>query len=567
VDATEDSPRGRPALLPRSRWARVALLLLVLFALLRSVVWASIEPAWFGPDEDYHWLYINYIVVKHTVPDLSKPFYTDELYTGILLTHQNAYLLGPRTNYSGAPHALLYKLGGPLSERDPAPPPPRPVLHPPGYYLAGAVIDSLLWHKVSVTRMTAIRYYSAVLGALTIFFAWLLASQVLAREWEQLAAAALASVQTILAFSASTITNDVGVAVTLTATLAWGAWMLRGPPVARQGIGLGVLFSLAIMMKATMLSLVIVIGAMLAVLWRTYPQSRHELKGVLKWTIAVPAVLTGWWYVRLVIVTHSILGERGSLTNAAGAHGPGILHAPAVAWEWIGNVYRGYWFDYLGYEVKAYDVWFWLPIVAMVIVAAGFVGLLVRRRRTLFTPGGAELRIVVLLTLTALLLLVPPLALDTLRRTEGLPFTTQQARFLTPAYPGLAVIAVLALRELTRWSRRAYPIAVGVLVAGAFVFYWHSWIVWVLERFYGPIRGHWLRALLHASYDKPTFVTQWSLAGGLILALLAFIAAYAITVWGSLPSRGSEATPPLSAIRSGGGALGPPLPTPLSEAG
>ena len=543
MEVTAASPRLRARLLPHSGWARAALLLLILFALLRSVLWASVQPGWLAPDEDYHWLYINYMVEKHTVPNLSKPFYTDELFRSVALVKQGLFLAGADGSYSGDPHAVLSKLGGPLSEREPAPPNPRQVLHPPGYYLGGFVIDEILWHKVSITRLTAIRYYSALLGAITIFFAWLLAAAVLAREWQQLAAAALASLQPILAFSASTITNDVGVAVALTATLAWCAWMLRGPPTARHGVGLGILFSIAVMVKATMLSLVIVIAVVLAFQWRVYPAARRQLWGVLKWTIAIPAVLAGWWYVRLVIVTGSILGERGSLTSANGAHGPGILHAPAVAWNWITLVYRSYWFDYLAYEVRHEDIWFWLPVIGMVIVAAGFVALLIRTRRTLFDPSRSELRVVLLLTLTALLLLLPPLALDTLRGVRGLPFTTEQGRFLTPAYPGLAVIAVLALRELTRFSRRAYPIAVGVFVAAAFVFYWHTWINWVLERFYGPIDGHWGRALYHASFYKPNFITEGSLAAIMVAAIGAFVLAYALTLWAGLlgpPRRGAS---------------------------
>jgi hypothetical protein len=537
----------------------------VLFALLRSVLWASVQPAWLAPDEDYHWLYINYMVEKHTVPDLDKPFYSAELFKAVTLLHQGVYLLGPRTNYSGSPHAVLRQLGGPASSRTPAPPLPRPVLHPPGFYLAGALIDRALWSKDSVTRLTALRYYSAALGALTIFFAWLLAAQILAREWQQLAAAALASLQPILAFSASTLTNDVGVAAAMTATLAWCAWMLRGPPRARQGIGLGLLFAVAVMVKATMLSLAIVIAATLAVLWFTYPESRRQLRGVVAWTIALPAVLAGWWYVRLVIVTHSILGQRGSLTAGQGAHGPGILHLPWVAGQWLAAVYRGYWFDYLTYEVRTQDIWFWLPVVGMVIVAAGFVMLLIRSRRTLLKPAGFELRGVLLITLGALVLLVPPWALDTLRGVQGLPFNTQQGRFLTPAYPGLAVIAVIAVRELTRSGRRAFPAAIAVLVAADFVFYWHTWFIWVLQRFYGAIDGHWLRALRHASYDKPAFITQTSLAAILIVAILAFLSAYLVTVCGSLTRRG--AAPGHAVPATGGGRQPTEHPSPARELG
>jgi hypothetical protein len=536
VDATVDSSRRRPALLPRSRWARLALLLLVLFALLRSVLWASVQPAWLAPDEDYHWLYVNYLVEKHTVPHLGQPFYTAELYKGALLTQQGIYLQGPRRSYRGDPHAVLRQLGGPLSEREPAPPDPRPVLHPPGFYLGDVLVDEVLWHKVSVTRLTGMRYYSALLGAITIFFAWLLAAQVLAREWQQLAAAAIASTQPILAFSASTMTNDVGVAAVLTAMLAWCAWMLRAPPRSRQGIGLGLLIAAGVLVKATLLSLVIVTAVTLALLWLTYPSLRLQVWGAAKWAVALPVVLAGWWYVYLVSVTGSILGEKGSLT-ASQSSGPGILHVPSIAWQWLTTVYRSYWFDYLSYEVRRQDVWFWLPVVGIIIVAAGFALLIRRTWRTLTDPGSPELRQVFVLVFIALLLLAPPWSLDTYRGTRGLPFIENQGRFLTPAYSGLAVIAVLALRELTARRPGWFGPAAGALVIGSFVFYCHTWIVWVLERFYGPIAGHWLRALYHASYDKPNFITQGSLAALALAAAASFIAAFVLTVWGTWPAR------------------------------
>ena len=83
------------------------------------------------------------------------------------------------------------------------------------------------------------------------------------------------------------------------------------------------------------------------------------------------------------------------------------------------------------------------------------------------------------------------------------------------------------------------------------MFYWHTWFVWVLERFYGAIDGHWLRALRHASYDKPAFITQSSLAAMLIAAILAFVAAYVITLGGSL--RGRKPSPDPTAPAPGPG--------------
>jgi hypothetical protein len=133
-----------------------------------------------------------------------------------------------------------------------------------------------------------------------------------------------------------------------------------------------------------------------------------------------------------------------------------------------------------------------------------------------------------------------------------LPFVTQQARFLTPAYPGLAVLAIVVLRELTGFARRAYPIAVATLVAATFVFFCHTWVVWTLERFYGAIHGHWLRALRHASYDKPNFVTQDFLAVLIVLGLLAFVAAFLLTIWGSRRDAklGEQPQPSVGAARA-----------------
>jgi hypothetical protein len=282
-----------------------------------------------------------------------------------------------------------------------------------------------------------------------------------------------------------------------------------------------------------MLSLVLVIALALLLVWRTYPQSSRELLGVVKWTVAIPVVLAGWWYVRLVVVTGTILGERGSLTASHGAQGRGLLHAPAVAWQWLSHVYRSYWFDYNSYEVSHTDLWFWLPVAAIALVTIGSVLLIRRLWGTLTVPDSPTLRQVVVLAFPALLLFLPAFGLDTLRGVKGLQFTVEQGRFLTPAYPGLAVIGVLSVRELTRRHPRVFPVALGAIVAAAFVFYWHTWTVWVLERFYGAIDGHWLRALLRASYDKPNFITQNSLAALMIAALLAFIAAYVVTIWGA----------------------------------
>lgn len=522
-------------LTPSSRWAQVALLLLLLFTLTRSVLWASTQPAWLAPDEDYHSLYINYLAVEHSFPNLNGPFTTAEFTESEALTPIGPYQLGPVTSYSGNPHAILNEVKD--ASRKPVPPPPRPVLEAPLYYIGGAIVDRIFWSSPSITRLTLIRYYSAVLGMLTVFCAWLLAAQVLAREWQQLAAAAVASLQPILAFSSSTVTNDAGVALTLTATLAWCAWMLRAPPRARQGLGLGVLCAIALLTKTSLLALALVVPVVLAMLWKTYPEARRELVGVLRWAIAAVVVLAGWWYVYLLITTHSILGEEGHVTATAGAQGPGLSGLWPILHIWFLMVYRNYWFTYLFSQVPPYGTLFWLPIIGIGAVASAVLVYLIRSRGQTFAPAGVSRRVTIVILWTAVVFLLPPLLLDTWRGIHGLVFSTAQGRFLTPVYPALAVVAVVAIGDVTRFVRHGYAVATGALVACAFLLYCTIWWRWGIEGLYGFSDGHFLRVLERVPYYKPPWVTTASLGVMIGVALLAFIAGFVVAVVGAIRTR------------------------------
>ena len=83
--------KHHPRLLPRERWARIALVLLVLFTLVRGVLWASTQPGWFAPDEDYHWLYTEYVLIEKSWPHLDKPFATQELFNSAVAIQQGQY--------------------------------------------------------------------------------------------------------------------------------------------------------------------------------------------------------------------------------------------------------------------------------------------------------------------------------------------------------------------------------------------------------------------------------------------------------------------------------------------
>jgi 4-amino-4-deoxy-L-arabinose transferase-like glycosyltransferase len=538
--ASRPAERLLPPLLPASRWGRVALVLLVLFALARSVMWASAQPGWFAPDEDYHWNYVEHILVEKTLPDLDKPFATGELYDAAYTIKQGQYVKGARTDYSGDPHAALPLMQKRHGLRRATGEPPRQVLHPPLYHLGATLVDRATTTKSAVTRLTAMRYYSAVLGAIAVWLAWLLASQVLSRTWEQLSAAALVATQPIAAFSASTMTNDAMALPALTAVLAWCAWALRRPPRARDGLVLGALLAIAVLTKSTLLAAFPLAALALVMAWRAFRLRPALVARVAGAALLVFAVATAWWWRIVLPETHSLLGARVAIASgpAKVTGGSAVIPSlPDAVYNWLDAVYRGYWFDYLGYEVPAQGFWYYLPLVVGCIGLAALAWLVVSLRRTLFDPERPVLRQVVLLVAAALALLLPPLWFDVRNAMAGHAFSVQQGRFVVPAYAAVAVLFVLAVSYALRGSRRLAPAVLGAVVALSFVSYCHTWVRWCLERFYGPVHGDWTAAFRRASFDKPEWVGAGWFTGLAIVGIVAFAAAFAIAVRGSVRER------------------------------
>ena len=96
-----ESHPARPALRPTLRWARWALVLLCLFTFLRGGLFAVTTPSFWGPDEDYHMMYVDHVAMSGTLIDPDKPLYSDEYIETTNQTQFNGYGTGPRLDFSG----------------------------------------------------------------------------------------------------------------------------------------------------------------------------------------------------------------------------------------------------------------------------------------------------------------------------------------------------------------------------------------------------------------------------------------------------------------------------------
>ena len=531
-----------PRLLPQARWARLALLLLVVFTLCRGVLWASIQPAWFAADEDYHWLYIEYVLIEKSLPDLQGPFYTGELYNAALFTRQGAYEDGPRTRYRGSPRDSLRRLETTFGQRKADGQPPRQVLHPPLYHLGGVLADRLVTGEVAPVRLTVIRYYGVLLGAVLVWLSWLLAAQVLSRTWHQFAAAAVVATQPGLAFASARVGNDILTACTFTAVLAWLAWMLRAPPDRRQGYLLGVLLAAAALTKATSLALLPLTAVALLLIWMSHRASGAEVWRVALRATALFVVLTGWWWVVVLLETGSPLGNRGALTGILPFDGTGAAGILATlqlgaldfgaAGEWIRDAYRTYWIHQFPYEVRPEGFWYFAPLGAACVATVGLARMAWRERRSLRLPDRPLLRLTLLLLLAPLALTLPFFAVDMLRASDGLSFLTASGRFSLPAASAAAVLFVLGLTQLAAGRRRVQVLLVAGGVALSFANYAVDFGRWAVERHYGDL-GDLGDTLRHATWDKPAWVTEGFLIGTASLACAAFLAAWLVAAVGA----------------------------------
>ena len=152
------------------RWARRAIWLIVVAAVLRSLVWAVVIPPWQGPDEGAHYSYIERIAVEHSIPPLASG--QPNAYSAALsgstasnafgqwVTHQTLRPLRRDMNaFPAEPRNLSARGGGTLEVGR----------YPPAYYLLGAIAYDLPGLHTASARLYSIRVLTAFLGGLLAF--------------------------------------------------------------------------------------------------------------------------------------------------------------------------------------------------------------------------------------------------------------------------------------------------------------------------------------------------------------------------------------------------------------
>lgn len=488
-------------------------------------------------------MYVDHVATTGTIIDPDRPLFSGEYIETTSRTFFISYGSGPRLdgrgqpNFRGDPKATIRELARlpaasraqQFTGRDPG------VVHAPLYYYGGAAADWLAEHldgKAMPTRMFWVRAWSALLGALAVYGAWLLGAQVFGYGRKALLVGLLVATQPMISYWSGLVSNDIGAVATAALVLAQLAFMLRHKPHPAQGLWLGGLLATALLTKSTALVLVVLAAATLAmqaiVVRHNRPAVIRSVRNLV-FVAALPVVAWyGWSLVRYGTLTGEVLvqgaADGGGITNDAHF---GIDDYLEQARAWFADVYRTSWFHFAIVDAPRGSWIYFAPGALIAVCWFGVVGFAWDRRHTFLRQDAPELRQAALCLGMCFLLTAPFLRLDLSRAASGSEFFVNAGRLMLPAYAAFAVLGVLGLDWLI--ARQAKTFVLAALGAASSAFLCHVWEHHFVVRYFGE--ASWGELFHRMSFDRPWFIvpgTYWATVGVVLIMLGAFAAALVI---------------------------------------
>lgn len=546
--ATAKPTAPRMRFWPRDRRASLALISLFIFVALQSLLMASTIPPFWAPDEDYHWGYVNHLSERGTLADPSEPFYSKEWNEAIVAMNFNQFGMAPAkvSALKGDPHAATKELDRlPASAREPNGEPTRPVVHAPLYHAVTAALIKPFAGESIFTKLWMARAVNALTAMLIVFAAWLLAAQVFSREGPRLFVAGLTAVQPMLAYATGSMTNDAMLIAWFTMTIAVLCFMIGNPPDRAQGRLVGIFAGLALLSKTSALALGPLVLIAFALQWKRSPDGRSELYRSFGWAAGLSFAIAGWFFAYLILKYHTLLGNVGALNGTPPGEPLSLLNLPIQTIEWLKLTYATYWSHFVYWEGARYSIVFYVPMLLGSAAIAGFAVWFWRNLRS-SGPRSQYFNRAIFLAIAVIVMMLPFIGVDLMRKMSGNSFMVNGGRFLLPAYPAACVLFVLGVRELLRPRSQRWAFPLLVLVA-AWQGLW-MWKIKTLDRYFGGTGVTSVKQELErASFFRPEWITQETLA----LLIAAMVLSGACAWWmGVRTTDGSAARSP---ARSGGG--------------
>jgi hypothetical protein len=302
--------------------------------LILATYYALSLPLWGAvPDEPLHYSHIKYVAEKWRLPVISNPFRDLSEY---------------------------YTIADPAGT----------AAHGPIYYWTGAVIYKLTENLTLRDQQYVLRMYSVVLGALMVLLAWK-SFLILFRGSPPTAFAAtmLFCLVPHRLMISSVIYTDVMAATTASLLLYVLVRNCYRESGARDWFVAGLALGLALLTKQT--GLLLVPGAIAAVVLITRTRgSWAQVWRNLGAAVGGTLIVSGWWYVRNILIYHSPFATEQSLSQLRWSD---LIFFPgALLWQ-VWFTLRGLWLSVWS-QVGWLPTWAALPFYAVLLALTAIVG-------------------------------------------------------------------------------------------------------------------------------------------------------------------------------------------------
>jgi hypothetical protein len=311
-------------------------------AALNACCWALITPAFQGPDEVDHFAYVQSLVERGEGPT-HDPYSSLQRWSGAENRALEDMSFFTDHQVGDAPPPWL-RARQRSYERDVAARRPRAddgggyttsAAHGPLYYLALAPAYLLTRHASVFSQLTLMRFTSALLGALTALFAFLLVREIApGRTWLAVLAGLLVAFQPMYSFISGIVNNDVGVNACAAALELLLIRMLRRGVTIPWGLLTGAVLVALPIVKGTGLSLYPVAALVFAAtLWRHH--RRADVYGFAALAIGGVLVAELSAHVLSLVQPAASATGTGTISTNASAAGEALHHIPKfLAYLW-----------------------------------------------------------------------------------------------------------------------------------------------------------------------------------------------------------------------------------------
>jgi 4-amino-4-deoxy-L-arabinose transferase-like glycosyltransferase/heme exporter protein D len=460
----------------------------VLVAFVVAGSWALITPAFQSPDEPEHFGYAQYLAETGRAVDLNpgtRPPYSTAEGLALEATRETSVIErndGKMPWFSADQAAwrarvATYKPGPSRTNGGGFHPAISP--HSPAYYALLAPAYLATRHDSPFAQLTAMRLLSALMGALTAGFAYLIMRELLpARRTLAVAAGLLVAFEPMFGFISGAINNDDGVNLACAAIIYLLVRALRRGLKPWVAVALGAALVAAPVLKATGYELYPpAILALLALLWRRH--SRRDLLMLAVLAASFVVLEVGWSHlathfhrttyttpaggspVGILPANHDIAGYLSWLTDVLSPwHPPFLVNWTAIGWPAY-HIYVVRGFASFGWYAIQFPDWVYHLIVGVMLaaLALGIASLLhlragVRRRLP-------EILFLVLVPITV----VAAVEAAYYPALIHLPLDgiAEQGRY---AFPAITALAALVIGACHGFGRRHAVTLATALVAG-----------------------------------------------------------------------------------------------------